>query len=318
MSDDKKKKLAFAICEYLQQSIQNGAIKADDAEGIEVAVQCIGEAFGVDPTDDEHQKQYSIKPANLLSIFDVYLATQKKVKSEGKADGLGKSDELDQKQIAERKAKAEELKGQGNKAIGAKNYPEAVKLYTQAIELDSENPLYYGNRAAAYSQTGEHQKAVDDALKSVELDSNYGKGYSRLGHAYFCLAKYEEAIEAFEKGLRLDPNNAVLKQSLKRAQDKWKEVGGSAESDRSVAGNDAGADGGAGAGGFDFASMMNNPNFMNMASQMMNNPAISSMLQNPAIAQMAQNMMRDPSALQNMMNNPALARAMQGMQNNDE
>ena len=53
---------------------------------------------------------------------------------------------IDQQQVADRKAKAEELKGQGNKAIGAKKYAEAVKLYTQAIELDPENPLYYGNR----------------------------------------------------------------------------------------------------------------------------------------------------------------------------
>ncbi|KAJ3050882.1 hypothetical protein HK097_008147, partial [Rhizophlyctis rosea] len=175
MVDDKKKRLAFAICEYLQQSIQDGSIKSDDAEGMEIAVQCIGEAFGVDPTGDAHQRQYSIKPANLLSIFDVYLNTQKKLKSEST------SKETDQQQVADRKAKAEELKGQGNKAIGAKKYADAVKLYSQAIELDPENPLYYGNRAAAYSQTGEHQKAVDDGLKSVTLDPNYGKGYSRLG-----------------------------------------------------------------------------------------------------------------------------------------
>lgn len=39
-------------------------------------MQCIGEAFGVDASDEAQQKLYSTKPANLLSIFDVYLKTK--------------------------------------------------------------------------------------------------------------------------------------------------------------------------------------------------------------------------------------------------
>lgn len=41
-------------------------------------MQCIGEAFGVDPTDAAQQAQYSTKPASLTSIFDVYLKTKSK------------------------------------------------------------------------------------------------------------------------------------------------------------------------------------------------------------------------------------------------
>jgi hypothetical protein len=43
-----------------------------------VAMQCIGEAFGVDGTDESQKQQYSTKPATLLSIFDVYLKTKSK------------------------------------------------------------------------------------------------------------------------------------------------------------------------------------------------------------------------------------------------
>lgn len=39
-------------------------------------MQCIGEAFGVDADDEAQKKLYSTKPANLLSIFDVYLKTK--------------------------------------------------------------------------------------------------------------------------------------------------------------------------------------------------------------------------------------------------
>ena len=43
-------------------------------------MQCIGEAFGVDADDQAQKELYSTKPANLLSIFDVYLNTKKSTK----------------------------------------------------------------------------------------------------------------------------------------------------------------------------------------------------------------------------------------------
>lgn len=35
--------------------------------------------------------------------------------------------------------------------------------------------------AAAYSQQGDHEKAVSDAQKAVEVDPKYSKAYSRMG-----------------------------------------------------------------------------------------------------------------------------------------
>jgi len=44
-----------------------------------VAIQCIGEAFGVDLTDAVQGQTYSTKPATLVSIFDVFVNAQKKL-----------------------------------------------------------------------------------------------------------------------------------------------------------------------------------------------------------------------------------------------
>lgn len=105
------------------------------------------------------------------------------------------------------------------------------------------------------------------------------------------MGKYQEAVDAYKTGLSLDPGNAAMKTSLAAANQK---VGELSKTDKSAAANpladmmsSMGGLGGAGAGGgMDFSSMMSNPNFMQMASQMMSNPAMSSMLQNPAIASM--------------------------------
>lgn len=39
------------------------------------------------------------------------------------------------------------LKNDGNKAFAAHNWPQAVELYTKAIELNDKEPTYYTNRA---------------------------------------------------------------------------------------------------------------------------------------------------------------------------
>ncbi|KAJ1569308.1 hypothetical protein HK405_006837 [Cladochytrium tenue] len=293
-----KQQLAYAVCDFLTTSIQNGTIKEDDTEGIAIAIQCIGEAFGFDYANKDASGSLSVKPATLQSIFDVFLKTQKK--------------------LAEIKAKAEALKAAGNKFMAAQQYKEAIDKYTEAIALDASNAVYFANRlvaadsfpfpstyrAAAYSQDGDHASAVEDAKRAIEVDPDYSKAYSRMGHAYFCLNEYSSAVDAYERGLRLDPGNQSMKQSLSVAKDR---LGTSGSSSSTATRSDPAAAGG-GPGGLDFASMLNNPNFMNMASQMMSNPAISQMLNNPAISQMAQNLMSNPSELQNLLSNPDMAR----------
>lgn len=76
---DKKQKLVLSILDFLSQSISDGTVKSDDHEGLDVAIQCIGEAFGVDPNDSKQRERLSIAPATLPNIFDVYLRTKEKV-----------------------------------------------------------------------------------------------------------------------------------------------------------------------------------------------------------------------------------------------
>jgi len=76
---EKNQKLVLAVLEFLEQSIADGSVREDDKEGIEVAIQCIGEAFGVNPSDEAQRQKLSIKPATLRSLFDVYLKTKEKI-----------------------------------------------------------------------------------------------------------------------------------------------------------------------------------------------------------------------------------------------
>ncbi|ELU36295.1 TPR_1 domain-containing protein [Rhizoctonia solani AG-1 IA] len=196
---DKKQKLVLSIIEFLESSITDGSIKSDDKEGIEVAIQCIGEAFGVDPSNTEQKEKLSIKPATLQSLFEVYLKTKDKV---GAQVSLSPYAQMSCSPIyaikdtksastpaastpsgpsAADKAKAEKHKQDGNNFIASKEYNRAVDAYTEAIALDPNNPVYYSNRAAAWSSMGDHAVAADDAEMAIAVDPKFVKAYSRLG-----------------------------------------------------------------------------------------------------------------------------------------
>ncbi|KAG7133973.1 Heat shock protein sti1 like [Verticillium longisporum] len=124
-------------------------------------------------------------------------------------------------------ATADELKAQGNAAIAAKNFDEAVDKFTQAIAIDPTNHILYSNRSAAYASKKDWDHALEDAEKTVEIKPDWAKGWGRKGTALYGQGDLLGAHDAYEEGLKKDPNNAGLKKDLastKRAMEQ--ETGG--------------------------------------------------------------------------------------------
>lgn len=84
--------------------------------------------------------------------------------------------------------KAEEVKGEGNKLLLAKDYEGAEARYTEALDLSPSGPnshVYLCNRAAALCYLGRNDDAVVDCQEAIDLNPSYAKAYTRLGYAYF-------------------------------------------------------------------------------------------------------------------------------------
>jgi small glutamine-rich tetratricopeptide repeat-containing protein alpha len=208
-----------------------------------ITVQCIGEAFGVDPSDEAQVAQLSCKPTTLKTVFDVFLKTRERTKQGGSSSAAdaapAASSSTRKTPSTEDKAEAEKLKAKGNQLMTSKKYDEAIAMYDQAVAHDPTNPVYFSNRAAAHASKGDHLSAIGDAEEAISLDPNFVKAYSRLGyvnklgfrepstnllysftrsHAQYSLGDFEAAASAFERGLKLEPTNANLKGGLENAK----------------------------------------------------------------------------------------------------
>nr|XP_006228527.2 serine/threonine-protein phosphatase 5 isoform X1 [Rattus norvegicus] len=107
--------------------------------------------------------------------------------------------------------RAEELKTQANDYFKAKDYENAIKFYSQAIELNPSNAIYYGNRSLAYLRTECYGYALGDATRAIELDKKYIKGYYRRAASNMALGKFRAALRDYETVVKVKPNDKDAK-----------------------------------------------------------------------------------------------------------
>eukprot|EP00163_Fabomonas_tropica_P005512 TRINITY_DN15034_c0_g1_i1.p1 TRINITY_DN15034_c0_g1~~TRINITY_DN15034_c0_g1_i1.p1 ORF type:complete len:545 (-),score=72.19 TRINITY_DN15034_c0_g1_i1:134-1768(-) len=103
--------------------------------------------------------------------------------------------------------KPEELKDLGNAAFKRKDFDEAIKLYTRALDRDSEMISLYSNRAFAYVKRGlvaqeggdlekcqeDMRAALADCDSGLERDQKHVKSIFRRAQALFHLGRYDES-----------------------------------------------------------------------------------------------------------------------------
>jgi tetratricopeptide (TPR) repeat protein len=138
---------------------------------------------------------------------------------------------------------SERYKAQGNAALQAKMFSEAVDLYTkarrcltcstcrlsgrrrisdprrpsQAIAGDPNSAVYFSNRSAAYAAMDKWREALDDAHEATMLQPSWVKGYVRKAGALSHLGKHEEARKAYLKATQLEPHNQEVAALLEQA-----------------------------------------------------------------------------------------------------
>jgi small glutamine-rich tetratricopeptide repeat-containing protein alpha len=69
-------------------------------------------------------------------------------------------------QEGEKRTRAEEFKQQANNKLKAKYFAGAIACYSDAIAL-VRDPIYFSNRAAAYSEMRDYESAIKDCQEAT-------------------------------------------------------------------------------------------------------------------------------------------------------
>lgn len=93
----------------------------------------------------------------------------------------------------------------GNKFYINRDYEQAIKHYTYAIEeLDDSIAALYSNRAACYLRLNKYEEAIKDCTRAIELEPNYVKAIMRRANAAFHLGRWKQSAEDFQRIQKID------------------------------------------------------------------------------------------------------------------
>jgi len=178
-------------------------------------------------------------------------------------------------------SEADAFKAKGNAALTAKNFPEAIEMYTEAIKLDGTNHVYYSNRSAAHLSSGDNQAALEDGEACIGAKPDWPKAYSRKGAALHAMKKYDEAEATYQAGLEKCPDDASLTSALKEVND------AKAKTEQQQ-------------------SQQNSP-FGNIMGKLATHPNFSTWMSDPAMCAKIQQLQANPTAaLQSAIGDPAM------------
>jgi hypothetical protein len=140
-------------------------------------------------------------------------AIRKMIKLAGPAVGLteasitekSKEAKEEQRDQAKKEANSNVKKNAGNRAFTQGKFDQALKFYSEAIEIWPENHILYSNRSATYLQLKTYDKALEDAEQCILLAKDFPKGYFRKAQILMDLNRKEEALTAIIEARDLAP-----------------------------------------------------------------------------------------------------------------
>ena len=119
---------------------------------------------------------------------------------------------------------AEAKKLEGNAAYKAKDFPNAIRLYGEAIELNPREMTFYTNLAAVHFEKGDYDAAIEQCDKVIQMSKEGSYDYAKLGkamarkaNALFKKDMLEESIQLYREAL-LEYSDYNIKEAMKRVQ----------------------------------------------------------------------------------------------------
>ena len=110
---------------------------------------------------------------------------------------------------------ADKLRDEGDAALNAKNYTEALAKYGEYLKLNEyKDTVRIFNCAFSATQAKNYAEAAKYFDMAIKLNYNLDDSYTGAAMAYRSLNKSEEFFKTVEEGLKAFPGNANLEKML--------------------------------------------------------------------------------------------------------
>ena len=76
-------------------------------------------------------------------------------------------------------------------------------MYEEAIKLDSENPVYHNNKAAAHFEKQEFKESLAEAEAAIKCAPEMAKAHYRRAKVLYELCDTEKAVEAIRAAKKI-------------------------------------------------------------------------------------------------------------------
>ena len=177
--------------------------------------------FDISAEESKKKKKKEKEKKNIVEEAPPVSNIFKKVIIEDDSDS---SEEEEEEKTAEAERtegeRANDLKTQGNQAMGKKDFNLAIALYTESLKLKKEAATY-NNRCLGWLKLGGNGKeALADATSCLELDGGNVKARHRAGLAHVVLGDFEAAKRSFLAVLEIEPENCAAKDEVKSCDEK--------------------------------------------------------------------------------------------------
>ena len=87
-----------------------------------------------------------------------------------------------------------------------RKFDRSIKAFSSSIQINPDHPRALFNRANAYSEFGEHSKALIDVEKSLSIEPNNFEASLVQANALAALGRIEESLNSYDQILQAKPN----------------------------------------------------------------------------------------------------------------
>jgi DnaJ homolog subfamily C member 7 len=118
--------------------------------------------------------------------------------------------------------KLDRMKEDGNKAYKNGNWDAAIKLYTDALNIDPTNRLTNSkilqNRALCRTKLKQYDEAISDCDKAIGLDPSYVKARKTKAKAFGLASKWEDCVREWKAIQELEPEDRTIPREIRTAE----------------------------------------------------------------------------------------------------